>query len=135
MNRKRESYNSYMRDYMLKHYRKRKKYALKKLGGKCVVCRTTKKLEFDHIDPETKEMIIAKMWSASKIRFETELKKCQLLCKKHHNEKTMKELGKKLAKGNHGTISTYRYCKCSECRKAWAKYHREYKRKRQNLIN
>lgn len=60
------------------------------LGGVCVVCGTTERLEFDHIDPSTKLFDIAKGWArAEKIVLE-ELEKCQLLCKQHHDEKSYK---------------------------------------------
>ena len=58
------------------------------------------------------------------------MKKCQLLCKKHHTDKTIVDTGKKLAKGTHGTISSYRYCKCDACREAANKLSREYRRRK-----
>lgn len=72
------------------------------------------------------------MWTASEARFKAELAKCQLLCKPHHLEKTLRERGFKPAKGTHGTLSAYKSCgppKCEECKKAKRDYQREYKQK------
>lgn len=59
---------------------------------KCAKCGSTKDLQLDHINPETK--ITNRIWSWSKNRREEELKKCQVLCKKCHKEKTVLELKK-----------------------------------------
>jgi hypothetical protein len=56
---------------------------------KCVECGSTEHLELDHIDPETKENHA--IWSWSEERRNKELKKCQVLCKKCHREKSNKE--------------------------------------------
>lgn len=81
-----------MNEYMLDRYYRRKAIAIRVLGGECVKCGATKELEFDHIDPDTKISSIGKMLaSASYEKLNSELKKCQLLCKKHHHEKTKSE--------------------------------------------
>lgn len=54
----------------------------------CVKCGSIEKLELDHINPE--EKISHNIWSWSKERREVELKKCQILCNKCHEEKTNK---------------------------------------------
>lgn len=123
------SSNEYMRVYMLNRYRERRSDALARFGNKCTKCGSSEDLEFDHIDPSTKSFTIGKLWSVSEARFEEELKKCQLLCQTCHSEKTVQESGKTLARGTHGTLSSYRYCKCDECRKAHTAYVREWKRK------
>ena len=125
--------NEYMRIYILKRYRDRKHTALLKLGNKCLKCGSTEKLEFDHIKRDTKSFTIAKLWSISEIRFWEEIEKCQLLCRPCHNKKTLKELGFKVAKGNHGTISTYRYCKCNLCKKAKSDYMKVYSKRTASL--
>lgn len=84
-------YNAYMNDYMKRCWKRRRENAVKLLGGKCVVCGKTEELEFDHIEPKTKLMSIAKMSGLSEQRFQEELKKCQLLCHKHHVEKTNRQ--------------------------------------------
>lgn len=97
------------------------------LGGKCVVCSSKKCLEFDHIDPAKKEYdVTRKICSYSYYRIKKELDKCQLLCEKHHNIKTLKEKGMLSAIGTHGTLSSYRWCKCDKCRKAKAAYMKVY---------
>jgi len=116
-------YNNKMREYMLKRYHERRAYGLKILGSSCIKCRRRKNLEFDHINPEEKEFNISKMWSVSWDRFINELNKCQILCEKCHTEKSILENGKKIAKGEHGTISSYRYCRCKLCRKAKSDYY------------
>lgn len=91
------------------------------MGGKCNKCLSTMSLEFDHIEPETCDFRISgnnlnKSWGC----ILEELKKCQLLCKKHHKEKTSKD---RLAK--HGTISRYFHrklpCRCELCKEAASK--------------
>jgi len=61
------------------------------LGGKCVKCDNISSLEFDHIDPKTKEFNIASHLNYAWSRILKELKKCQLLCKIHHKEKSISE--------------------------------------------
>jgi len=54
--------------------------ALQELGGKCVICGTTENLEFNHIDPSTKEREVS---TKCGLRHKEHLK-CELLCKEHH---------------------------------------------------
>lgn len=101
--------------------------ALDYLGGVCVVCGADDNLQFDHIDPSTKEFSIAPGLRYSWSRVLVELDKCQLLCKEHHWEKTRKD--RRLNDGKHGIIGMYtnNKCRCTECRRAWAEYHRKKK--------
>jgi len=85
-------YNAYMNNYMKQRWKTRRKRAIQYLGGCCVKCGRTNKLQFDHIDPRSKTCTIAKASSFSNKRFLQEVEKCQLLCKKHHKLKTFKEL-------------------------------------------
>lgn len=106
---------------MKRWYDRRHAEAIETLGGHCAWCPATEGLQFDHIDPSTKTMTIAKMWTASEARFQAELVKCQLLCGPHHQEKSLAERGQKPARGTHGTLSAYRYCgppKCELCKAA-----------------
>jgi len=121
--------NEYMHKYMLARYRRKRKEAIALLGGKCAACGSTTKLEFDHIDIRTKSFNISKAWSYSKARLDAELAKCQLLCSECHDKKTLADLGVTSAKGKHGTLSSYRYCKCVLCKKAKADYMREYNKR------
>jgi len=118
-----------MKVYMLKRYHDRMNDARDKLGSKCCKCGSLENLQIDHIDPELKSWTIGQMWSLSQNKFDEELKKCQLLCFRCHNLKTLEQNGKQDAKSLkfHGTLSTYRYCKCNLCRKAksdWMKIYR-----------
>lgn len=117
----------------LDRYYQFKKNAIKQLGGKCNFpgCEKTTTLEFDHIDPTTKIETICKMWDKSSL-IQAELAKCQLLCRQHHNEKTIKEAGKLPAKGTdrHGTLSMYRYCKCELCVKANTEWSKEWRKRK-----
>ena len=70
------------------YYWIQKRYYTKKMGGKCVKCGSTKNLEFDHIDPRTKEYTITSLFSRSPEIIEKELAKCQLLCHDCHIEKS-----------------------------------------------
>jgi len=95
---------------------KRRRDALELLGGKCVVCgkEDADDLEFDHIDPATKSFNIASNWSRSWGDLQKELAKCQLLCTKCHDDKTLRER----PPARHGTIFMYRDngCRCEACR-------------------
>ena len=122
--------NEYLNAYMKARYKKRREFALAYLGGKCVHCGATEDLEFDHIDRKEKEATIADMMLWAKDRLLKELDKCQLLCKSCHNEKTLKDLNKKNAKNSHGTISSYRYCKCHLCKTAKSEYTKKKKQEK-----
>ncbi len=79
-----KDYNTQMNIYMKNRWAKRKAAAIEKLGGKCVRCEATENLEFDHIDPKTKVMTVARASSRSEEFFWAEVAKCQLLCMGHH---------------------------------------------------
>lgn len=89
----REAYNAYMNEYMKQRYAARRAEAIKILGGKCVKCGSIKELEIDHRKPEEKEIDLGKLWSIKWERVLEELKKCQLLCNEHHQEKSNTEQG------------------------------------------
>lgn len=71
---------------MLRRYYERKAFALEYLGGKCVTCDGTEKLQFHHKDRSTKIAAIGKMWAFKWQRFIEELDKCELQCKKCHKQ-------------------------------------------------
>jgi hypothetical protein len=83
-----KEYNSKMNEYMKARWEKRRASAVEYLGGVCAVCGIDEGLDFDHIDPTTKIMSIARASSRSEKFFWEEVNKCQLLCKPHHVEKT-----------------------------------------------
>lgn len=118
----------YARTYHLARYHRRRDAAIEHLGGCCVVCGTTEDLQLDHIDPTTKLIDVGKMWGVSEVRFWTEIAKCQLLCRKHHIEKTVAEQMTE----DHGTWAWAgkRKCPCEKCRTFINTYLREWKRAR-----
>jgi len=120
-----EKYNEYMRNYLRERYRRRKTKAIEELGNKCTECDTTENLEFHHVDPSEKDFTVTTGATFSEERWNAEVAKCILLCMKCHREK---HSGPK-----HGTISSYRYCKCDKCKAAKSKYNREYHLKNKNL--
>lgn len=129
--RTKEEYNEYMKEYMLKRYHQRRAEIISLLGGVCTSCGSTDELEIDHKDPTEKEFNLSrKLHTLSKEKLDEEVAKCQLLCDKCHNEKSVGEKGQTIARGTHGTISSFRYCKCDLCREANNKWMREYKRRR-----
>jgi 5-methylcytosine-specific restriction endonuclease McrA len=76
------------RAYQREWIRKRKARAVDQLGGKCAQCGSRESLEFDHLDPLTKDQRLRhvghNMWSWSETRRQSELEKCQLLCRRCH---------------------------------------------------
>ena len=67
---------------------KRKLYAVKKLGGKCVVCGYKKLagLTFHHLDKKTKIKGVGQMFDYSLELLDREIEKCQLMCFNCHME-------------------------------------------------
>lgn len=126
---KKDNYNAYMKKYMLERYHKRRRKAIAHLGGRCIKCGSSDNLQFDHIERNAKSFEIAKLSSKNEKDFWLEIEKCQLLCNTCHQEKTLIDLGRKSAKNTHGTLSSYRYCKCTLCKKAKADWQKNYKRK------
>lgn len=87
-----KDYNNKMNQYMKKRWERRRKAAVEYLGSKCKRCGETEELDFDHINPLTKIMSIARASSRSEKFFWEEVDKCQLLCKPCHLEKTAEDL-------------------------------------------
>lgn len=116
--------NPYFRAYMSNRYVVRMAAATEYLGGCCVDCGSRQDLEFDHRDPGKKEFAITACASVSEDRFWVEVDKCELRCRDCHEWITILRRGELPARGRHGTISTYRYCKCGECREAARQYRR-----------
>ena len=58
-------------------------------NGPCKVCGSNESLEVDHIRPE--EKVDHRIWTWTRLRRERELKKCQVLCRACHIEKTASE--------------------------------------------
>ena len=79
------------KEYSREHNKKNKAICLEYLGGKCVKCGSTERLEFDHIKREGKKYTIAKKITNSFGYLKEELDKCQLLCVDCHKIKTKSE--------------------------------------------
>lgn len=96
------SRNDYQNEYQKNRYHERKRMAVKMLGGKCSVCGTTRNLELDHKNPKNKKFTITKLWSVPESEFKTEVRKCRLLCHKHHLENSAKQREKGTVKSIPG---------------------------------
>lgn len=113
------------REYQLEWIKKRRDSWLIE-NGPCILCNSWENLEVDHIDPSTKSIEPARIWSLSAPKRTLELSKCQVLCDKCHLEKTRSELA---YIPPHGTRARYsrkdeHKCRCSLCREASSQYER-----------
>lgn len=90
----------------------------------CVKCKSTERLELDHLVP--KDKVSHRIWSWSADRRQEELNKCQVLCRKCHIAKHAAERTKGL---RHGVITGYTgyACRCDLCRKAHREQMRSYR--------
>ena len=115
-----------MRAYMAQRRADRRQKLIDLFGGMCQVCGSGDNLEFDHIDGSTREFQLSgyhldKSWNM----ILEEAKKCQLLCKAHHREKTNAngEQGggwNLILDPKHGTAHMYleHKCRCIDCKYA-----------------
>ena len=78
-------------EYKREQRKERKAYCIEYLGGKCVKCGATERLEFDHIDRTTKKYNITRKVDRTFDILKEELNKCQLLCYDCHKVKTISE--------------------------------------------
>jgi hypothetical protein len=65
---------------------RRRREAWLAANGPCRRCGSSERLEVDHVDPTAKTS--HRIWSWSAERREAELRKCQVLCRACHKEKT-----------------------------------------------
>lgn len=128
-----------MAQYMKDRRNRRRDQCYQILGNVCSICSSTEQLEIDHIDPSTKSFTLSgagldTAWNTILV----ELAKCQLLCKPHHIEKTVREnLGREpwnkglrvdtmtpIGDVSHGTMRKYNQflCRCDECKLAKKQY-------------
>lgn len=115
--------NAYMADYMRSRYHQRRAAAVAALGGTCVQCGSTERLELDHAERTTKSFDIGHCWSVSADRYAAELAKCQLLCHDCHKAKSIAERSVQ----HGGGASGKRNCPCEPCRARKREYNRNYK--------
>lgn len=116
---------AYMREYQRRWVARRR---AEFLAGKCCsLCGATSDLDIDHVDPGSK--VSHRVWSWRKELREAELAKCQILCSRHHQEKTNADNGFGL---RHGTVSGYGYykCRCRPCTDAAVQRVSDNRRKR-----
>ena len=87
----------------------------------CSFCKSTDKLEIDHIDPKKK--ITHRIWSWTLIRRNIELEKCRVLCHVCHKKRSDDQKRKEIV---HGTVSAYHYrkCRCKLCKIAAYQYEK-----------
>lgn len=98
-------------------------------GKSCVICGSQEDLQVDHIDPAKK--LSHRVWSWSIEKRDAELAKCQVLCRPHHQEKTLRDYS--LDGVRHGTAGAWRNagCRCDTCRAYQARTAREYRARKQ----
>lgn len=96
------------KEYNRKYYYKRRNAIIEYLGGKCKKCNSKENLEIDHINKKTKSFNITKRLTLNSSIVQDELKKCQLLCKECHLNKSVSEK----EKWTHGTMYGWMKKKC-----------------------
>ena len=105
----------YFRVYIKAHKHRRRAQLIELLGGYCVRCGSTERLEFDHIDPATKSFELGSDWTRAWDDLVAEARKCQLLCRPCHVAKGAEDRPEPA----HGTYRyQYHRCRCSTCRAA-----------------
>lgn len=70
---------------------KRRLGLIEMLGGKCVDCGTTQRLEFDHADPSSKAFTLGQRLCGKLETILEEIRKCKLRCNDCHKKKTKEE--------------------------------------------
>ena len=83
--------NEKIRKHQREYIKEKRAICLEYLGGKCVKCGATERLEFDHIKREGKKYSIARKLTYKFDNIKEELDKCQLLCVDCHKVKTKSE--------------------------------------------
>ena len=128
-----ESLAAYMHVYRRNRYKRIMQKIIEHLGGKCVQCGNTGKLDIDHKDKKTKKFNISTGIEVVSLKILwKEVKKCQILCKDCHRIKSAKE-----CLSAHGTKARYVSksfpCRCSLCRIAYNKWHKKDRKRRKDL--
>jgi 5-methylcytosine-specific restriction endonuclease McrA len=110
------------REYQ-RRWRAQRRHEWIEANGPCAKCGGTEDLEVDHVDPASKAIPIAAIWSRSEAVRGDELAKCQVLCRSCHKAKTRAE---KVAT-QHGTYAMRNQhgCECFECKEYVRRNKRE----------
>jgi hypothetical protein len=121
--------------YMAERRKTRRSKLIEMSGGKCVKCGSTDDLNFDHKDPKERSFRLnGKDLDGSWEKILEEWRKCQLLCRNCHIQKTKEndEYGEAWNKGisksgeflpEHGCEASYAHgCRCEECCRARYEY-------------
>ena len=109
----------YWSNYNLKRREEHRQILISFLGGRCIKCGSTDRLEFDHVDPLTKLFSIGANLASSIDKLMIEIKKCQLLCHDCHEDRHNK---KEVEHGNG--VAGKHHCKCILCRTKRTEYDR-----------
>lgn len=104
----------------------------------CIRCGSVEELQFDHIDPSTKEIEISALHPRSRLpELLLELDKCQVLCRECHQTKTAQEFSDRTDSFTHGTLYAHRTrkCQCSICLDAKDVYNAMRRMKRTGTLS
>ncbi len=89
----------------------------------CVACGSIDDLEVDHVDPSTKSMNPAQIWSRSEPDRIRELAKCQALCAACHDYRTWWQR----VTLDHGLTRYRNGCRCRTCKDSQSMKARAYR--------
>lgn len=117
----------------LARYRRKRQTFIMLLGGECVQCGATQRLEFDHINRSEKLFTITSCWDYPAQVMLAELAKCQLLCKPCHKAKTLVELTGPRAHGTWGQYTNGK-CRCRVCKDFFNAYKRSLRAKKKAAL-
>lgn len=113
-------------NYHTRYYREvRRPRALAYAGDgnpECAWCGASEDLQFDHVDPSQKAFDISRNLTVSNSAVQNELAKCQLLCRRCHEQKTAAERTGMTHGGWYAWMT--RKCACSECESARENFNR-----------
>lgn len=96
----------------------------------CEECGTDEDLQVDHIIPRRGSKY-RQVWLMSKSQMDEEMKLCQILCRTHHAEKTIRDM--EITHGfkpyTHGTFAMYHRhkCRCEPCKTFYSKWQAKYR--------
>lgn len=116
-------------------YRATMDEAITLLGGECAHCGDTERLEFDHIDPNTKSFTISSKATLGMKAIRDELTKCQLLCRSCHLKKSGAEIAARRSNEHGGGLHGIRRCKCTLCHERRLQTQNERRREKRGGLD